>query len=799
MLNALLWNLLLTTGLAIVLLAVGRLPVMCRRPALRHWLWLLLLTKLVTPPLVSVPLLPAVGDDHDVAGLGALANEPVGRHESALDQGALSNHVVDDGVPSVVDEEASTGASGIPSPESQRRTPFPYLHGLLALSLLGSCVLLGAHATRVAKLCRWLRRSGIEDSVLAECCSDVAPSLGIRGIVRSRVVDVRTTPLLWGWRRPLVVMSRQFVDDLSPQQLRSIVAHELAHYVRWDHWTNMFAVLVKVLMWWNPVVWWAHREVRSAQELCCDAIVIDRMNTNRRCYAATLLQALDFIQTEPYVPRTLALEMGSRASTLRRFEMIGDTQVSYRLSRWTFLMLLILAIPLVCIPVRSQEQKPKPASTPDSSDAGVAADPVDAESENAGETRESGPVVGNRAENLYLVGITWVRNPSDAKSVPTALLLDRDADNRSRLENGAVFRVGDTSASVEEIGKDTVSLRVQGKLRTWKLGSTFAATLAEQTGPPPKKTPTKEPRRFKVEVELLEDTDALILRGDKEDVKRIGDLIGQLERRRPEAATGTGNKQADEAQPKPQLEVYELGGLDPHTVVALLQTLLAERTDVRMDADPATRKLIVLAPPPDHVTIRATLEKIRTRLTEASKPAAKGLQETEARPKDELKLRFALRFAKWDDVLEWYAEKAGLALFADSTIPGTFNYTDKKAYTVTEAMDLMNSVLLTKGYALLRRDRTLMVINVDDGIPADLVPRVTIDELDKRGKFELVSIMFSLGRRDAETVRSGIGPLLSECGTAVALPQTQQMLVTDRAGIMRTINAVIQSVPEPER
>ena len=35
--------------------------------------------------------------------------------------------------------------------------------------------------------------------------------------------------------------------------------------------------------------------------------------------------------------------------------------------------------------------------------------------------------------------------------------------------------------------------------------------------------------------------------------------------------------------------------------------------------------------------------------------------------------------------------------------------------------------------------------------------------------------------------------------SAVALPQTRQMLVTDRAGIMRAIDALIQSIPEPER
>ena len=36
--------------------------------------------------------------------------------------------------------------------------------------------------------------------------------------------------------------------------------------------------------------------------------------------------------------------------------MIGETHLSYRLSRGTFLMLLALAVPLVCIPVHGQEQ-----------------------------------------------------------------------------------------------------------------------------------------------------------------------------------------------------------------------------------------------------------------------------------------------------------------------------------------------------------------------------------------------------------------------------------------------------------
>ncbi|NIM08501.1 MAG: hypothetical protein GTO53_04950, partial [Planctomycetales bacterium] len=108
----------------------------------------------------------------------------------------------------------------------------------------------------------------------------------------------------------------------------------------------------------------------------------------------------------------------------------------------------------------------------------------------------------------------------------------------------------------------------------------------------------------------------------------------------------------------------------------------------------------------------------------------------------------------------------------------------------TEAIDLLNGVLLTKGYTLVRRGRMLLVINLQDGIPEGLVPQVTLEELDKRGKFELVTVAFPLGRRLAETVKTEIAPLLSIHGKAVPLPSTAQLLVTDAAGIMRSVGAV---------
>ena len=162
-----------------------------------------------------------------------------------------------------------------------------------------------------------------------------------------------------------------------------------------------------------------------------------------------------------------------------------------------------------------------------------------------------------------------------------------------------------------------------------------------------------------------------------------------------------------------------------------------------------------------------------------------------------IKLKFNFRFQPWDEVLDWFAQQADLSMVLDSSPPGTFNYTDAREYTPAEAIDLLNSVLLTKGYTLLRRDRMLMLINLEDGIPPNLVPTIPIEDLDNRGEFELVNVLFQLVKLDPEEANEEIQKLLGPQGTVVVLAKSQQILVTETAGRLKTIRRVIQAIEDP--
>jgi hypothetical protein len=168
----------------------------------------------------------------------------------------------------------------------------------------------------------------------------------------------------------------------------------------------------------------------------------------------------------------------------------------------------------------------------------------------------------------------------------------------------------------------------------------------------------------------------------------------------------------------------------------------------------------------------------------------------QAAPKD-VKLRFNFRFQPWEDVLDWLAEQADLSLQSTLVPEGTFNYSDTHEYTPTEAIDLINGVLLTQGYTIVRRGRLLTVINLDDEVPDVLVEFVPVEKLDGRGEFELLKTVFHLAKMEPADAEQEIKQLLGPGRKMIMMPKSRQILVTETAGKLRTIRDVIERAENP--
>ncbi len=273
------------TASATVLAAVVALVAWrVRRPALLHVLWLVVLLRLLAPPLVGLPLLPAAGGVVTVQGSLALA-PAAGR-----------------GTPPV-------------SP--------PHRAGAIARSVAavwaaGSAIVGLVLAVRVGRFRRLLRAARPAPADLVERVRRVAGTIGCAADPRVVLVETAMSPQVWcGLGRPVLVLPATLVGTLNERQLDTMVGHELAHLKRGDHRVRWMEVLAVALYWWCPTMWWACRRLHQAEEECCDAVVAGVWPDRVRDYASGLVETLRHLSTgEPW--RFVAASRLARTASLER-------------------------------------------------------------------------------------------------------------------------------------------------------------------------------------------------------------------------------------------------------------------------------------------------------------------------------------------------------------------------------------------------------------------------------------------------------------------------------------------------
>jgi type II secretory pathway component GspD/PulD (secretin) len=184
---------------------------------------------------------------------------------------------------------------------------------------------------------------------------------------------------------------------------------------------------------------------------------------------------------------------------------------------------------------------------------------------------------------------------------------------------------------------------------------------------------------------------------------------------------------------------------------------------------------------------------------EASSADDPGLIEIE-----QIELQLNFQRQPWADVVRWLADQADLSVHSETTPPGTFTYRDRsRTYTISEALDIMNAYLLDSGYALFRQGRMLRCVNFEEDqemrgeLLKELTDTVSPEELESRGRYEPVRVLFNLERLDPDEIIEEVEDLLSVQGTAVSLVTSGQLLVTDMAGNVRNIANFIRRAEDP--
>ena len=119
------------------------------------------------------------------------------------------------------------------------------------------------------------------------------------------------SPLLVGIVKPRLYLPSHW-SSWSPEELRGVVAHELAHRDNRDIWVLIFQAIATALFCINPLVWLLNRRLTFLRELRCDEAVLRETNLTPAEYGRLLFSFVD------RRPAPSALYFNERGTALKK-------------------------------------------------------------------------------------------------------------------------------------------------------------------------------------------------------------------------------------------------------------------------------------------------------------------------------------------------------------------------------------------------------------------------------------------------------------------------------------------------
>ncbi len=212
--------------------------------------------------------------------------------------------------------------SPAPDPKPELRlTEDMAVKGILILWLTGVvgfiAVTLIKYLINIKKLTRDLTEPSAElNEIYLSVCSD----MGLTRHPRLYINKAASSPMVCGFIRPGVLLPE---IELSEDNLRYIIRHELIHYKRGDLWLKLLSMFANALHWFNPLVYMACGVFADETELSCDEMVLGKTELKTRLdYGASMLEIVKNCRTAPNL--TTGFNPKKKA-VKERFENIIDT------------------------------------------------------------------------------------------------------------------------------------------------------------------------------------------------------------------------------------------------------------------------------------------------------------------------------------------------------------------------------------------------------------------------------------------------------------------------------------------
>lgn len=196
--------------------------------------------------------------------------------------------------------------------------------------------------SRVSKVLHCLK-AGSADKVTARILDEEKERRNITKEIKIIQSGHIGSPALFGLLQPVILMP---AIAFKPQEIRYIIRHELAHYCRRDLWCKLFFEILKILYWWNPLVWVLSKEASAILELRADQTVIGNLDQKEQISYMECLIRIQALQTQGLSDSGVFLPFGFSSLLCRFNHMLGGKR---QVPAWLLALSCFILLFLSCL------------------------------------------------------------------------------------------------------------------------------------------------------------------------------------------------------------------------------------------------------------------------------------------------------------------------------------------------------------------------------------------------------------------------------------------------------------------
>ncbi len=173
-----------------------------------------------------------------------------------------------------------------------------------------------------------------------------ATPIDINAPIRAVSSPTLIEPGVFGVIRPVLMLPEGILDRLTPDQLQSVIDHEMCHVRSHDNLIAVFQMFVETVFWFHPLVWWIGKQMIAERERACDEAVLES-GSQPHTYAEAILNVCKLYVESP-MPCVAGI---SGAGLKQRIEAIVANRIGVELSFAQKTLLAIFSTATVLTPV----------------------------------------------------------------------------------------------------------------------------------------------------------------------------------------------------------------------------------------------------------------------------------------------------------------------------------------------------------------------------------------------------------------------------------------------------------------